>query len=167
MPRSSFLNRSQLLAAATAVAAAGLFTAAAPAQAADCAQWGFPGATTMQLSSGEFITFNSGGSNAGGAAQWNKPNGTSDSGTISGNINSSGAVALTFHDNDGDKYNFSGQAGPDGTASGTSGGPTWTITTPLTCAAKQEGGGAAPAPAGTPETRCIPDPFNLNFPGAC
>jgi hypothetical protein len=141
MKETNFLHRWPLCATATAIAAAGLLAGAAPAQGlppiplapGDCAQWGFPGVTLLDLSSGEYIAFLSTGPNADGEAKWVTPsNETSDSGTISGSITGS-AVHLAWY---GAKrvYSFEGKVGPDGTASGTSGGPTWTTGQPMICA---------------------------------
>ncbi|HEY7051984.1 MAG TPA: hypothetical protein VH496_07590 [Mycobacterium sp.] len=138
-----------LLAAATTIAAGGLIAGTAPAQAfpqvplaPTCGQWGFPGATTLQLSSGEFVTFNSTGPNAGGSGQWNTTNGSPPhQGTVSGGINTGGAVSVAFHDQKGRTDTFAGQVNPDGNASGNiSGGPadlTWSSATPMKCAAAE------------------------------
>ncbi len=143
-------------AAATAISAVGLLAGAAPAQAfpevplapGDCQQWGFPGPVTLQLSSGEFVSFTSNGANAGGPAKWNNPNGTSDSGTINGNISNTGGVQLRFIDDNQRTDTLAGQVNADGSATGNvPNGPaslTWASAAPRTCAQAA----AAPAPVG-------------------
>jgi hypothetical protein len=77
MSQLTIANRSQLLAAATAITAVGLFlTGSPPARAHPmlpfplapaCSQWGFPGNFALKQSSGDTVTFNSTGPAANGA----------------------------------------------------------------------------------------------------
>jgi hypothetical protein len=67
------VNRSQLLAAATAITAVGFLTVSPPAEAHPmlplapaCSQWGFPGVFTLKQSSGDDVRFNATGPDASG-----------------------------------------------------------------------------------------------------
>jgi hypothetical protein len=76
MSHAIIVNRSQLLAAATALTAVGLFlTGSPPAQAhpilppgPPCSQYGFDGVFTLQQSNGAVVRFNSTGPDASGMA---------------------------------------------------------------------------------------------------
>src|SRR5262245_55232568 len=102
MPMNRFLTTG-LLAAATVASTTGLFTIAAPAQAApgDCEQWGWPGEVVLLGANGfPELRFNSTGPNASGAASWVNNLGKTVPGTITGTIAPNGAVSLTYQDND-------------------------------------------------------------------
>jgi hypothetical protein len=61
MSRLTIVDRSQLLAAATAITAAGFFTVSPAAQARPilppCSQWGFPGNVELRQSNGYVVDF--------------------------------------------------------------------------------------------------------------
>jgi hypothetical protein len=65
MSQLIIVNRSQLLAAATAITAAGFLTVSPPAQAhpilPPCSQWGFPGDFLLKQSNGDTVEFNASG----------------------------------------------------------------------------------------------------------
>jgi hypothetical protein len=96
MSQLTIVNRSQLLAAATAIAALGLLvTGSPPAQAhpmlpfplaPDCSQWGFPGNVSIFQTGAIVITFNSTGPVAKGVAKAKLDNGEQMIGNISGGI---------------------------------------------------------------------------------
>jgi hypothetical protein len=88
MPQLTNANRSQLLAAATAITAAGFLTVSPPVQAHPmlplapaCNQYVFNGDFTLRQDNGALISFNSTGPVAGGTAR-----GGTDSGTVTGSI---------------------------------------------------------------------------------
>lgn len=174
MREIKFLRRLPLCAAATAISALGLF-GAAPAQAmpdfplapGDCPQWGFNGTTSFKQATGEDLVFESANQVAGGPSTWFYPNGSRDTGSITGSIDPNGQVNVSWYDPDS-RVDFVGTVGSDGIARGTRPGSdapvSWNSTTQMQCLqdVRAPGQPAAPKPGS-----CIPDPFNLNFPGAC
>lgn len=123
-----------LFAAAVAIAGAGLFTTAAPAQAADCQQWGFPGPVTIKRNTGETINFSANGANAGSPADWDHNQGSVDHGNISGGIGPDGHISLTYFESSGTSIPFDGQVDAAGKASGMSPPEVpWHTLAPLTC----------------------------------
>jgi hypothetical protein len=75
MSHVTIVNRSQVVAAATAITAIGLLTVSSPAQAhpmlpldPPCSQYGFDGVFTLQQSNGAVVRFNSSGPVASGTA---------------------------------------------------------------------------------------------------
>src|SRR5216684_5454676 len=75
MSQSIIVNRSQLLAAATAITAVGFLTVSPPAQAHPmlplgpaCSQYGFPGDFSLKQSNGPVVRFNATGPVASGTA---------------------------------------------------------------------------------------------------
>jgi hypothetical protein len=147
MRKDQFLKKLPVVAAAAAVSAAGLLTAAGPAQAlppfplapADCQQWGFPGPVTLIQSTGEVLTFNSTGSTASGPAPL-KQGGPTKNGSITGGIDANGHVNLTWiQDSNNGTVAFNGDVGPDGNAKGTrdpNDQVTWRSGGPMSCAQK-------------------------------
>ncbi len=136
MPNGRFVMTSPLLAASLAVAGVGLLSTAAPAQAApgDCQQWGFPGEVNLRQGTGEILVFNSTGPNAGGPGQWKQPNGVTKNVNVAGNIDPSGAVRVTVIFKENDTWDFTGQVGANGTATGTRpGNVSWESLAPLKC----------------------------------
>jgi hypothetical protein len=90
MSQLTIVNRSQLLAAATAITAMGFLTVSPPAQAHPilpfplapaCNQYVFNGDFTLRQDNGALISFNSTGPVASGTAR-----GGTDSGTVTGSI---------------------------------------------------------------------------------
>lgn len=134
MRKGPFSKTSPLFAAAVAVAGAGLFTTAAPAQAADCQQWGFPGPVALKMDTGEILNFTASGSHAGAPADWDHGQGSHEKGTVSGDITPEGGINLTFVEN-GTAINFNGTVAPDGTASGIRdlASVPWHSLAPMTC----------------------------------
>lgn len=169
MKETNFLHRWPLCAAATAMAAAGLLAGAAPVQAApgDCPQWGFNGTTAFRQATGEVVTFESANQVASGPSRWSYPNGSKDNGSITGTIDPSGQVNVAWYDADS-RVDFVGTVGSDGIARGTRPGNdapvSWNSSTQMQCLQDVRAPGQPPAPK---PGSCIPDPFNLNFPGAC
>jgi hypothetical protein len=146
MRKGTSLAASPLFAAMMAVAGAGVITSAAPAQAADCQQWGFPGPVTMRRDTGETVNFTANGPNAGAPAQWHYPNGTKDNGNVNGNIGPDGHFSLTYFENNGTSVQFDGQVGPDGNVAGMSppdNSVAWHTLAPFVCA--QQGPKAGPS----------------------
>jgi hypothetical protein len=147
MAKGRFTKTLPLIAAATALSAAGLFSAPRPAQAlpplplapADCQQWGFPGPVTLIQSTGEVLTFNSTGPTASGSAPL-KQGGPTKQGSITGAIDADGNVNLTWiMDSNNATVAFTGKVGPDGNANGTrdpNNEVTWRSGGPMTCAQK-------------------------------
>src|SRR5689334_9633632 len=135
MRKGPFSKTSPLVAAALAVAGAGLFTTAAPAQAADCQQWGFPGPVALKMDTGEILNFTANGSHAGAPADWDHGQGSHEKGTVSGDIAPDGGINLTFVEK-GTAINFNGTVAPDGTASGIRdlANVPWHSLAPMTCA---------------------------------
>jgi hypothetical protein len=163
MPQLIIVNRSQLLAAATAITAVGFLTVSPPAQAHPmlplapaCSQWGFPGNFALKQSNGDTVAFNATGQLAGGPATATGGGNGPLQGSVSGGIQ-------------GDKLDFkvtwgahsvgdyTGSVGSDGFAHGDTGdewqpigdGPGsyahWDSTVPLVCSTP-----AAPPPAAAP-----------------
>jgi len=168
MKETNFLRRWPLCAAATAISALGLL-GAAPVQAApgDCQQWGFNGTTAFNQATGERVVFESARQVATGPSTWSYPNGSRDTGSITGTIDPNGQVNVSWYDDDS-RVDFVGTVGSDGIARGTRPGAdapvSWNSTTSMRClTTKTQITQTPPPPAGN----CIPDPFNLNFPGAC
>ena len=116
--RSSRIFATTPLFAAAALACATVgVTMAAPAQAAPCAQRGFPGDVTFTNPGGVALRFSSKGSGAGGPAQFN-PNGIFKNGTVAGGITPDGQLTVTFTDDDVDDPGSAtvlGTVNPDGT----------------------------------------------------
>jgi len=147
MRKDQFLKKLPVVAAAAAVSAAGLLTAAGPAQAlppfplapADCQQWGFPGPVTLIQSTGEVLTFNSTGPTASGPAPL-KQGGPTKQGSITGAVDANGHINLTWiQDSNNGTVAFTGDVGPDGNAKGTrdpNNEVTWRSGGPMTCAQK-------------------------------
>ena len=174
MRETNFPLRGPLRAAAAAIFALGVL-GAAPVQAMP----NFPlapatarsGASTAPcLSSrlpGRAWASNSANQVASGPATWYYPNGSRDSGNITGTIDPNGQVNVAWYDPDS-RVDFVGTVGSDGIARGTRPGAdapvSWNTTTQMQCLqdVRAPGQPAAPKPG-----NCIADPFNLNFPGAC
>lgn len=136
MSKGTFFKPSPLFAAALVAAGAGLISPAAPAQAADCQQWGFPGPVTIRRDTGETVNFTANGASAGAPATWDHNQGSVEHGNISGNIGPDGGVSLTYFDNSGTAIPLNGQVGPDGKATGMSppdNSVAWHTVAPLTC----------------------------------
>ena len=136
MPNGRFSKTSPLLATALMFAGAGLVTTAAPAQAADCQQWGFPGPVTIRRDTGETVNFTANGPNAGAPAKWDHNQGSVEQGNISGGIGPDGHISLTFFQNDGTSVPLEGQVDANGKASGMSppdNSVPWHTLAPLTC----------------------------------
>ncbi len=128
----------RLTAVAAATAGAGVFSAAAPAQAAPgtCAQWAFTGPTHVKLSTGPTVTFNAvGRSFAGVPATDNR----ADRGNMEGVVTPIGTVTLLYHSEtfpDDPVLHFMGTVGDDGRARGQFDAKLrgdWEITSPLAC----------------------------------
>jgi hypothetical protein len=94
MSQLTIVNRSQLLAAATAISAAGFLPLAPPAQAHPmlpfplapaCSQWGFPGDFALNQTNNDTVRFSSTGSVASGQAVAGRADGTLV-GQVSGGI---------------------------------------------------------------------------------
>lgn len=139
MPKGQFTKKLAVVAAAWAVSAAGLVTAASPAQAlppfplapGDCQQWSFPGQVNISNATGIILTFNSTGPNASGPATYNLN--TPKTGTIAGGIDGNGHVTLMFTENGADpgSAGFNGDVGADGRANGSN--FPWNALEPFTC----------------------------------
>jgi hypothetical protein len=93
MSQLNSVNRSPLLAAATAISAVGFLTLATPSQARPmlplgppaCSQWGFPGDFSLNQTNNDTVRFNSTGSVASGQAVAGRADGTIV-GQVSGGI---------------------------------------------------------------------------------
>ena len=158
-------NKFSALAAAAAIGAAGIsIVAPAPAQAAPCAQWGFPnGGNGFTNNLGQSLLFQAAGKSLGQTpASWVGPNGTKGSGYLNGAINGSG-LSFTWT-GDGGPPNFTGGAtitftgtvNNDGSAGGTvsysDGGPgSFTSKQPMTCLDAPPEPQAQPKPADQPQ----------------
>ena len=170
MSQLTIVNRSKLLAAATAITAVGFLTVSPPAQAHPtlplplapaCSQWGFPGKFSLKQSNGDTVRFNATGSSPRGVlAEATTPNGVLQ-GSATGDIT-------------GDKFfidigwnvvpisagQYSGVVGNDGFVHGetydaysTDTRALWDSTVPLVCttpAASASAPASAPAPAQQP-----------------
>src|SRR4051812_9564475 len=136
MSKGKFFKTSPLFATAVVAAVAGSISPTAPAQAADCDQWGFPGPVTIRRDTGETVNFTANGASAGAPATWDHNQGSVEHGNISGNIGPDGGVSLTYFDNSGRAIPLNGQVGPDGKATGMSppdNSVAWHTVAPLSC----------------------------------
>jgi hypothetical protein len=169
MSQLTMVNRSQLLAAATAISAVGLFvTVSPPAQAHPvlplapaCSQWGFPGVFTLKQTNGDLVRFNSTGPVASGQAEATTPDreqhGYVQGGSIQGDKLD---FTLGWSDVQGGPVGvYTGVVGSDGFAHGETRdrdfGETalWDSTVRLVCttpAASASAPASAPAPAAPP-----------------
>jgi hypothetical protein len=158
MPRTSFLRTSSLLAAATAIAAGGWIAGATAAQAlppaplapGDCQQWGFAGSTGLFQSTDEDLVFNSTGPTASGPADLRQPNGVTKHGSVTGGVDPTGHIALTWTQDSGGSMNFTGAVDPTGRANGTrdpNNEVTWHLNNFMACATESPASASPGQPA--------------------
>src|SRR5262245_39379989 len=102
MPSTRPNKTSTLIAAAVALAGAGLFTAPAHAAPGDCRQWAFPGFEPVDLtqSTGEVLTFGGSGDlpQTRTGAVWKHPNGHERKGDVLATILEAHVNVLFFQD---------------------------------------------------------------------
>ena len=171
MSRVTIVDRSQLLAAATAISAVGFLTVSTPAQAAPmfplpldppCSQFGFPGNFSLKQSSGYTVRFNSTGPVASGPAHATGGDRGGFDGNVTGGIQGdkldfeiSWGIIYT-NQSTPSKGHYTGFVGNDGFGHGDtfdeSGGSSahWDSTVPLVCstpATPPPAPESAPAPA--------------------
>jgi hypothetical protein len=142
MPKGNFSKTSPFFAAAIAIAGAGAFTAATPAQAADCGQWGFSGATTLVRDTTESATFTGTGPHVDTDATWTSNNGPHKQAHVVGDIDPNGHITLTVDIKTLGPVTFTGEVGPNGQASGLSepnNEVAWHSLAPMSCAGPKEG----------------------------
>jgi hypothetical protein len=129
MSHLSIANKSGLLAAATALSAAGILTAPAPAQAVPvfpltppgCTQWGFPGDVLFRQANGWNASFSSDGPTAGGRALAVSQDGSSMSGNVWGAIRGS-HMNVSIGWDSGGSGRYTGDVGSDERLTGNTGG---------------------------------------------
>jgi len=143
MPEGNFSKTSQLFAVAVAVAGAGVVATAAPAQAADCGQWGFAGSNTLlRESTNESITFSGNGAHINAPGTWTVSNGPTKQATVVGDIDPGGHMTVNVNIKGLGTVNYVGDVGPNGQASGSSdpnGEVPWHSLAPMACAGPKEG----------------------------
>ena len=174
MAHTSIVNRSRILATATALSAAGLLVNPAPAQASPtlplapppCTQYEFNGPTGLEQSNRYEVDFSSKGPIASGLAtsyslRYGADGAPPNSGTISGGIQGRD-IDLTVRFNGGGRGRYTGKVGDDGFAFGVtvdennpSSRATWrSVSNRLVCAKPQPAPpppDVPPAPAQTPK----------------
>jgi hypothetical protein len=151
MSQFTIVNRSQLLAAATALTAVGFLTVPPPAQAhpilPPCSQWGFPGDFLLKQSNGDTVEFNATGPVISGlptASATGGINGPLPAGAVGGGIKGShvdfGILWSLGDPGPGSAGRYTGVVGYDGFAHGytydeKSPGPGahWDSLVPLVC----------------------------------
>jgi hypothetical protein len=168
------VNRSQLLAAATAITAMGFLTAAPPAQAhpilpldPPCSQYGFDGVFTLQQSNGAVVRFNSTGPDASGTAVATGTEGVDSlTGPVSGGVQGRN-VDFTINWNTTpfereSRGRYTGSVSNDGFAHGNTvdekgtAAAHWDSTVPLVCTTPA---GSPPAAAPAPTPPPVPAPL--------
>ena len=152
MTQPTFVRKSQLLGAATALSAVGLLMAPAPAQAdpmlplaPPCGQYGFPGVITLEQTGGWRVELTSSGPFADGTAVATKPGQPDMHGTVSGGIQGRHAD-FTIQWDSGPRGRYTGDIDESGIAHGTgfdevnpSSTTTWDSTTPFECTTPSAG----------------------------
>jgi hypothetical protein len=176
MSHLSIASKSGLLGAATALSAAALLLASAPAGARPpmpldpaCDQFQFIGDYSLHQSNGFIVQFNSTGPGAGGSAVALDSSGkTALTGTVTGNINGT-RLDFTIRWDNGSAGHYSGLINADGFARGSTNDEAnpgsianWGATVPLGCATPPPAG-PRPGPNNTPilapdDTRASPSP---------
>jgi hypothetical protein len=171
MSHTTIANRTRLFSAATAIAAVGLLTVAAPAHASPpsptCSQYVFNGDFAMRQDNGFQTFFTSAGPTAGGrVVSVNDDNVTKLTGVVSGGIWGR-HVDLTIHWDNAAPVNYSANVGDDGYAHGSTGnGINWDATLrPLDCS--DPAASPPPPPLRIPESDSLtvaPPPPPLRIP---
>lgn len=176
MFRANVVNKPQLLAAATAIAAAGCLTVVLPTSVAvaKCSQYGFNGGFSVRGDNGWTVDINSTGTSAAGSHAAVR---FDDGGTVNGSVSRGGIqgnvvdFAVQWTDKPNNVWNFHGTVSDDGlvhdggeslaSAPGDYSGEIasgWHSTTPLKCFDAPPAAPPPPAEASSPPSSPPPAP---------